>query len=343
MSTPFLKIDNVSKSFDSLQVLKDIELFVENREFVSLLGPSGCGKTTLLRIIAGLEEASQGRVILEGNDITSLCASKRNFGIVFQSYALFPNLNVFDNVSFGLKNKKTEKKIIQDKVKEVLDLVGLYDKIKAYPAELSGGQQQRVALARVLVLSPKLLLLDEPLSALDAKVRVRLRKELRRIHEQLKITTIMVTHDQEEAISMSDKIAVMNKGIIVQNDTPKNIYDNPENMFVADFIGNMNFIKLKDTASETKRKFFAIRPEHIEIARGIYNAENSYQGMIRDIEFKGNFYRVSFEVDDFENQIVEVDVPASELDNKSITRNQKYSINLNQSKLLIYNNGETIY
>lgn len=338
MDNHFLKIDNVSKSFDDLQVLTDIDFTVENKEFVSLLGPSGCGKTTLLRIIAGLEEATKGRVFVEGKDITNLCASKRNFGIVFQSYALFPNLNVFDNVAFGLRSKKKDRKVISEKVKDVLELVGLYDKIKAYPAELSGGQQQRVALARVLVLSPKLLLLDEPLSALDAKVRVKLRKELRKIHEKLQITTMMVTHDQEEAISMSDKIAVMNRGIIVQNDTPKNIYDKPTDMFVADFIGNMNFIKIKNTQSAEAeiQKFYAIRPEHIEIKENLDIQEHNYKGIIRDIEFKGNFYRLSFEVDEFDRQLVEVDVPASALNSEVINKDQTYTININKDKLLIY-------
>lgn len=237
-----LEAIDIQKSFAKTQVLQHINLDVRAGELVSFLGPSGCGKTTLLRIIAGLEHADYGRIFKHNEDITQLSTAKRKCGIVFQNYALFPNLNVADNIAFGLDKKSWSSAQRQARVQELLQLIELPDTADKYPHQLSGGQQQRVALARALAAKPELLLLDEPLSALDALVRVNLRQKIRQIQSQLNLATIMVTHDQEEALSISDRIAVMNQGVIEQLDQPHNIYFKPQTRFVAEFIGTMNFI-----------------------------------------------------------------------------------------------------
>ena len=237
---PFLRIRDLLKKFGSFTALRDISLDIYESEFVCFLGPSGCGKTTLLRAIAGLDIQTAGSVEQAGSDISALPPSERDFGIVFQSYALFPNLTVERNIAYGLENQGLAREKIKARVGELLSLVGLPDQGPKYPAQLSGGQQQRVALARALATSPGLLLLDEPLSALDAKVRVHLRHEVKALQENIGVTTIMVTHDQEEALAMSDRIVVMNHGVIEQVGTPSEIYREPETLFVADFIGEMN-------------------------------------------------------------------------------------------------------
>ncbi|NJO72226.1 MAG: ATP-binding cassette domain-containing protein [Oscillatoriales cyanobacterium RM1_1_9] len=243
LGEPYLRIEGVNKSFGSFVALREIYLDVYPGEFVCLLGPSGCGKTTLLRIIAGLEQQTSGRVIQGGKDVSNLPTSRRDFGIVFQSYALFPNLTVEQNIGYGLHNEGRPKSEIQAKVNELIDLVGLEGNAHKYPSQMSGGQQQRVALARALAQSPGLLLLDEPLSALDAKVREKLRSEITHLQKRLGITTVMVTHDQAEALSMADRVVVMDKGYIAQVGTPHNIYQEPNSPFVANFIGIMNFLK----------------------------------------------------------------------------------------------------
>lgn len=212
----YLEIKNVNKYYSKFHVLKNISLSIEKGEFISFLGPSGCGKTTLLRVISGLEELNSGNIFLKGKDISILHPSKRNFSIVFQSYALFPNMTTWENIAYGLKNKKMPKDLIEKKVKSVLEMVGLFSISNKYPNEMSGGQQQRVALARAVALEPDILLLDEPLSALDAKVREKLRNDIKSLQKKLGLTTIMVTHDQEEALSMSDKIMIMKDGEIMQ-------------------------------------------------------------------------------------------------------------------------------
>lgn len=237
-----LEAIDIQKSFTQVQVLEHINLNLHAGELVSFLGPSGCGKTTLLRIIAGLEHADYGRIFKHNEDITDLSTAKRKCGIVFQNYALFPNLTVADNIAFGLDKKIWSNAQRQARVREMLELIELPNIAAQYPQQLSGGQQQRVALARALAAQPELLLLDEPLSALDALVRVNLRQKIRQIQTQLNLATIMVTHDQEEALSISDRIAVMNKGVIEQLDSPHNIYFKPQTRFVAQFIGSMNFI-----------------------------------------------------------------------------------------------------
>ena len=237
---PYLEIKDLWKSFGEFQAIKGVSLAIAQGEFICFLGPSGCGKTTLLRAIAGLDLQTRGTIQQGGKDISALPPSKRDYGIVFQSYALFPNLTIEKNVAFGLENTKRPRAEIAARVDELLNLVGLTEQARKYPAQLSGGQQQRIALARAIAISPGLLLLDEPLSALDAKVRVHLRHEIKELQRKLGVTTIMVTHDQEEALSMADRIVVMNQGVIEQVGTPMEVYRHPRTLFVADFIGETN-------------------------------------------------------------------------------------------------------
>src|SRR5579863_832328 len=237
----FLELENISKYFGHNTAVDHISLAVEHGEFLTLLGPSGCGKTTILRMVAGFEVPSEGYILLDGEDITQRAASKRPMGMVFQSYALFPHMTAEQNIAFGMTIKKNQSaEIVKRRCAELLELVGLSDKGRSYPHQLSGGQQQRIALARALAVEPKVLLLDEPLSALDAKVRISLRNEIRHIQQQLKMTAIYVTHDQEEALAISDRIAVMAKGKIEQLDQPEEIYSNPRTIFAASFVGSSN-------------------------------------------------------------------------------------------------------
>ncbi|MEO6395545.1 MAG: ABC transporter ATP-binding protein [Devosia sp.] len=242
MTEPFLAIANITKSFGGNQVVKGVDLSFDKGEFVSLLGPSGCGKTTILRMVAGFERPTTGSIIVEGSDITDLPPNRRQIGMVFQAYALFPNMNVANNIGFGLKIAGQSREAITHRVDEMLRLIGLPNFGERFPFELSGGQQQRVALARALAPSPRMLLLDEPLSALDAKIRVSLREEIRAIQRELGITTLFVTHDQEEALSISDRIVVMNAGRVDQVGQPFEIYNRPATRFVATFVGTLNTI-----------------------------------------------------------------------------------------------------
>jgi len=239
----FLELESITKQFGQNTAVDHITLSVEQGEFLTLLGPSGCGKTTILRMVAGFETPSEGIILLDGDDITHRPASKRPMGMVFQSYALFPHMTAEQNIAFGMSIKRLPKDVIARRCAELLELVGLSDKGRSYPHQLSGGQQQRIALARALAVEPKVLLLDEPLSALDAKVRVSLRNEIRSIQQQLKTTAIYVTHDQEEALAISDRIAVMAKGRIEQLDQPEEIYTNPRTVFAATFVGTSNNFK----------------------------------------------------------------------------------------------------
>jgi iron(III) transport system ATP-binding protein len=242
VDAPYLALDGVSKRFGAFTALHGVDLRIARGEFVCFLGPSGCGKTTLLRIIAGLEAPSGGRLFQDGREITALPPAQRDYGIVFQSYALFPNLTVADNIAYGLVNQREPKARVRARVAELLALVGLPGVEGRFPAQLSGGQQQRIALARALATAPGLLLLDEPLSALDAIVRVRLRQEIKSLQRQLGVTTIMVTHDQEEALSVADRIVVMNQGVIEQVGTAMEVYREPATPFVADFVGRVNAV-----------------------------------------------------------------------------------------------------
>ncbi|WP_269932338.1 ABC transporter ATP-binding protein [Aminobacter sp. HY435] len=313
MADPFLSIQNVKKSFGNVSVVKDFNLDVGAGEFVSFLGPSGCGKTTMLRIVAGFEEPSAGKVLIGGKDVTGLKPNQRNIGMVFQAYALFPNLTVAQNIGFGLKVAGMPKAEAQQRIDEMLNIIKLPEFGDRYPYQLSGGQQQRIALARALAPKPKLLLLDEPLSALDAKVRISLREEIRSIQKKLGITTIFVTHDQEEALSMSDRIVVMNEGRADQTGTPFEIYNRPSTKFVANFVGTLNVLEgtISDAASGTvkinaeeiglKGKLngsksgdtlsLALRPEAISLGRKAGNDSN-LTGQIADVHFLGSVIRV---------------------------------------------------
>ncbi len=312
---PYLQIEDVTKRFGAFTALDRVSLEIFAGEFVCFLGPSGCGKTTLLRAIAGLDPQSSGRVLQDGRDISRLPPSKRDFGIVFQSYALFPNLTVEKNVAYGLDSRRRPREEVAARVAELLALVGLPTEGRKYPAQLSGGQQQRVALARALATSPGLLLLDEPLSALDARVRVRLRHEIRSLHRRLAVTTIMVTHDQEEALTMADRIVVMNQGVIDQVGTPVEIYRFPSTPFVADFVGSMNFLsgtvvgpgRVRAAGTELccpddalvmgqgSAVQVCLRPEDVAV-RGIApGQENVVPARIRELEFLGSFCRGTLE------------------------------------------------
>ncbi len=329
----FLKIENVTKRFGNFTALKQIDLNVQKGEFVCLLGPSGCGKTTLLRVIAGLEEPSIGsKVMIEGKDITNLPPAKRDFGIVFQSYALFPNLTAFQNVAYGLKNKKLPKQQIKDKVMESLALVNLDHLHNRYPSQLSGGQQQRIALARALAISPSFLLLDEPLSALDAKVRIKLRMEIRNLQEKLGITTIMVTHDQEEALSMGDKIAVMNNASLEQLGSPQEIYEKPITPFVADFIGTVNTFK-----------GVAIRPEHVKLHTE--PKKSTLAATVDTMEFRGSSYRLFLNItnaaeDHFDKDTLIADLTTSEMNRLQIQKGRELFAEMPEKHVITYKEQE---
>jgi len=269
-----LQLQGLSKRFGDVIALQNMELTIASGEFVAFLGPSGCGKTTALRIVAGFDYPDSGRVIVEGKDITQVPASRRDMGMVFQAYSLFPNLSALDNVAFGLRVRGVRHGQRTKRAWELLDLVGLGNAARRYPHQLSGGQQQRVALARALAIEPRVLLLDEPLSALDAKVRVQLREEIRRIQTKLGITTLFVTHDQEEALSISDRVVILSQGQIQQVGTPAEIYGHPETVFVAEFVGTMNRIRGTVAASPSGFVDSAAGPLRVEAARGRPSAED---------------------------------------------------------------------
>ncbi len=305
-ASPFLSLTNLHKAFGQFVALQDINLDIFPGELVCFLGPSGCGKTTLLRIIAGLEVQTRGAIRQAGRDISTAHPVQRDYGIVFQSYALFPNLCVADNVAYGLVNRKVSKDLVQKRVQELLKLVGLPGSDNKFPSQLSGGQQQRIALARALATSPGLLLLDEPLSALDALERVRLRGEIRSLQQSLGVTTIMVTHDQEEALSMADRIVVMNHGCIEQVGTPTEIYREPASAFVADFVGHVNVlngsvsnnvlqlgemqIPLENIPTQSRSagdvKVY-LRPEDVFVQPILAGEAFVFQATIHEIEFMG--------------------------------------------------------
>ncbi|MFT3988070.1 ABC transporter ATP-binding protein [Aestuariivirga sp.] len=309
----FLELEHLEKSFGATRVVRDFNLSVEKGEFISLLGPSGCGKTTVLRMVAGFESPDSGAIRIDGKDIVGLRANQRNIGMVFQAYAMFPNLTVAGNVAFGLKIKGMPAAEIKKRVDEMLQLIGLPEHGNRYPFQLSGGQQQRVALARALAPKPRMLLLDEPLSALDAKIRVSLRTEIRAIQRELGITTIFVTHDQEEALSISDRIVVMNGGIAEQVGQPHDIYNRPATRFVANFVGTLNnmdaFIRdpatgllglggtevrvdpAKVTGHAGERQGLAIRPEAVNLGRTA-GADVVLPAVIEDVHFLGSVVRV---------------------------------------------------
>ncbi|MBL8902526.1 MAG: putative 2-aminoethylphosphonate ABC transporter ATP-binding protein [Rhizobiales bacterium] len=352
----YLRVANLTKNFGPFTALKDVSLDVALGEFVCFLGPSGCGKTTLLRIIAGLETQSVGRIEQAGRDISNLPPSQRDFGIVFQSYALFPNLTVEQNIAYGLQSVERDKAKIRARTAELLNLVGLPEQGPKYPAQLSGGQQQRIALARALAISPGLLLLDEPLSALDAKVRGYLRHEIKRLQRRLGVTTIMVTHDQEEALSMADRVVVMNDGVIEQIGTPTEIYREPASLFVADFIGSMNKLRVT-VADQTHVKIgtatlacrshglakkaeavLALRPEDViplESADAA-KAVNAYPVKVRDMEFLGSHWRAWLTSEAFGGAEIDCQFSINAVRRLDISQGASLSIQLPQDRVHVF-------
>ncbi len=309
----FLEISNLQKDYAGNRVVENFNLAVEQGEFISFLGPSGCGKTTVLRMVAGFETPSAGSIRIDGKDVVNLKPNQRNIGMVFQAYALFPNMTVAQNLAFGLKVAGKSKAEIESTVQEMLALIKLEELGQRYPFQLSGGQQQRVALARALAVKPKLLLLDEPLSALDAKIRVSLREEIRAIQRKLQITTIFVTHDQEEALSMSDRIVVMHKGKADQCGTPFEIYNQPKTRFVASFVGTINVLAGVVTDAQAGRfslngvelklgrslgdlkpgdaLALALRPEAASLGASLGKSVQ-LMGIVQDVNFLGSVIRV---------------------------------------------------
>ena len=302
MHMSYIEFKNINKFYGENQVLKNISLNVEKGQFVTLLGPSGCGKSTLLRCLSGLEEISSGQIIMDGKDITDLEPRDRNIGMVFQHYSLFPNMTVEENIAFGLKMKKKSKQEIAKKVKDAMEMVELTGKEKEYPDNLSGGQQQRVALARSIVQEPKVLLLDEPLSAIDAKLRKSLQNSIKEVHKKLGLTSIFVTHDQDEAMVMSDTIHLFHEGKIEQSSDPITMYTSPVSKFAAAFIGNYNILTEQEFEKVTGRKIhspegIAIRPETLQISDGkTPEAEYVFEGVITDNTPKGNVLQYHVDV-----------------------------------------------
>jgi ABC-type Fe3+/spermidine/putrescine transport system ATPase subunit len=350
-----LKLENLTKRFGNLVAVDQVNLEIEEGEFICFLGPSGCGKTTVLRMITGFETVTEGKVIFDGKVINDLIPQKREFGIVFQSYALFPNMTVEDNIAFGLKVRKMPKKAVSERVDQMLDLIGLRDWRRLYPAQLSGGQQQRVALVRALAPNPQVLLLDEPLSALDAKIRVRLRAEIKRLQQELKKTMIYVTHDQEEALSIADKVVVMETGQFRQVGKPIDIYKYPASSFVADFVGTSNFFKglwTHDRVQTEKREFkisrrgssskeevyLAIRPEKIEVFKygepaGHLESTNLIPGRIDVVTFLGAAVRLVVNMDGEE---VISDVIEKEFEQRQLKQGEEVVLYFPPEAFIIY-------
>lgn len=357
----YLEIEKLWKKFGEFQALKDINLQIGEGEFVCFLGPSGCGKTTLLRAIAGLDLQTQGVIKQAGRDISILPPAQRDYGIVFQSYALFPNLTIEKNVAFGLENTKRSRSEIKERVDELLKLVGLADQAHKYPAQLSGGQQQRIALVRAIAISPGLLLLDEPLSALDAKVRIHLRHEIKELQRKLGVTTIMVTHDQEEALSMADRIVVMNKGMIEQVGTPLEVYRNPKTLFVADFIGETNkytvavnldgSVQFGDLQFQCRahqlpvgtKATVIIRPNDIvphgatlDTGSSAENGENLIQVKIDSMEFLGSFWRTHMSSPVLQGRQLIADFSINAERRLNLAKDKIIFVQLPKSRLLVF-------
>ena len=357
----FLEVRNITKMFGQFTALSDISVGIRQGEFVSVLGPSGCGKTTLLRVIAGLEEQNSGSVWIADRDVSREPVANRKLGIVFQSYALFPNINIIGNVQYGINRRQFSTAQREQRAMEMLELVGIQEQSHKYPAQLSGGQQQRVALARALAPSPSLLLLDEPLSALDAQVRVYLRAEIRRIQETLGVTTLMVTHDQEEALTMADRVVVMDEGMLMQYATPHELYVSPQNTFVAGFIGEMNFMSdcmgrdpdsiffgqyiLKTESGRAgnyqgRPVIVAIRPEDIRVIRDTSVADNILKTKVERIEFRGSLYtirlRVLHQAGGATDQRLNMDLQVEAMETLKIRSQMELPIHLPPERLLLF-------
>jgi iron(III) transport system ATP-binding protein len=359
---PYLRIMNITKTFGELVALKDISLDVVEGEFVCFLGPSGCGKTTLLRIIAGLEQQNVGRIFQSGKDISRLPPRDRDFGIVFQSYALFPNLTASQNIAYGLENQKATKRKIKERVEELLELVGLPEIGYKYPSQLSGGQKQRIALARALATSPGLLLLDEPLSALDARVRVALRLEIKHLQERLGVTTIFVTHDQEEALVMADRIVVMSEGVIEQVGAPEEIYRLPSTPFVADFVGQMNFLPGLAGPGENQVRcgnsilecdyshgfsvdrpvMIAIRPEDVRVGNPNQEHSNTILCRVDEMIFLGSFYRLLTLMPDITEPYLVAEISNNRMRDLDIKYGSEVSVYLPAPLIRVYPDGRKL-
>jgi iron(III) transport system ATP-binding protein len=352
---PYLVVTNVTKRFGDFVALRSVSLHVGEGEFVCFLGPSGCGKTTLLRAIAGLDIQSSGTIEQGGRDISALPPEERDFGIVFQSYALFPNLTVRQNIAYGLENRGMKRADIDARVHELLELVGLPDHARKYPSQISGGQQQRVALARALAPKPGLILLDEPLSALDAKVRIRLRQELKQLQQHLGVTMVMVTHDQDEALSIADRIVVMNVGVVEQVGTPAEIYDTPASRFVADFIGAMNFftgtvvspsqVRVGDLrlACEPNGRdqgdpvVVAIRPEDIRVMEPADQAQaNGIETEVGPIEFLGSYVRTQLRHPAFAQEMLTAEISQNLVRRRQIQPGNHLLVQLPPERLRVF-------
>jgi iron(III) transport system ATP-binding protein len=354
-AAPFLRIRDLVKRFGAFTALRNVSLDVRAGEFVCFLGPSGCGKTTLLRAIAGLDPQDEGTIEIAGRDVSHLPPAARDFGIVFQSYALFPNLTVAANVGYGLVNRRKTRGEIEARVRELLTLVGLTDQEKKYPVQLSGGQQQRVALARALATSPGLLLLDEPLSALDARVRLRLRDEIRALQRRVGVTTIMVTHDQEEALAMADRIVVMNQGEIDQVGMPLEIYRNPATAFVADFVGSMTFLDAEVAGADRLRiggleircadagRFvqgtsvrLGLRPEEVRVRNLDPSTPNALDATVASVDFLGPFCRAQLKPSAAPEVTILADFSANLMRDLSVRQGQKLTIALPPEALRVF-------
>lgn len=297
----FIRFEHIQKSFDNNKVLDDINISIKEKEFITLLGPSGCGKTTLLRSLAGLTKVDSGNIFIDDKDVTYLESKDRKINMIFQQYSLFPTMTVYKNIAFGLKMQKIDKKEINDRVMSALEMVDLLGSENKYPSQLSGGEQQRVALARAIVTQAKVLLLDEPFSAIDAKLRKSLQIKIKEIHNKLGLTSIFVTHDQEEALRMSDRIYLMHDGKIEQEGTPMELYLNPKTPFVAGFMGHYNLYNEEST--------WAIRPEAIDISSMPYKDKNEeyvyLEGIVERVIPQGNILRYTVKL---ENRFMDVDV-----------------------------------
>ncbi len=348
-----IELQNITKTFGEYKAIDNLSLSIPSGDLIALLGPSGCGKTTLLRIIAGLELADSGKIILENKDTTNLPPREKNVGFVFQHYALFRRLTVFENVAFGLKvlpfRQRPARKEIRERVEHLLKLVQMDWALKRYPSQLSGGQRQRVALARALAVNPRVLLLDEPFSALDAKVRQELRRWLRKLHDEIHVTSIFVTHDQEEALELADKIVVINKGRIEQQGTPQEVYDHPANAFVYNFLGNVNVFhgrikngkvslgthhldapdELKHTEERASQTF--VRPHEIGISR-IRSNETDLAGTIREVRIMGGQIGLNLDCEGFENAI-DAEIPRELYLNLQLAKGEKVFVSLNRVRV----------
>lgn len=356
-----LEIRGIKKNFEAFTALRNIDLDVRQGEMLCLLGPSGCGKTTLLRIIAGLETQSAGTISQNGRDISLLPPYRRDYGIVFQSYALFPNLTIADNVSYGLVNRRMKRDEIARRVTELLKLVGLPTSGNKYPSQLSGGQQQRVALARALATNPGLLLLDEPLSALDALERIRLRGEIRRLQQQVGVTTILVTHDQEEALSMADRIVVMNHGVIEQVGSPQEIYERPATAFVADFVGKVNVLpgialgnkrfrvgglelhceNCAQTHAEGTSVSLYLRPEDRILENITDDTPNQFNALINRIEFLGGSCIAEVSFEELPGQLLSFQFSLNQLHDYDIRAGKRLKLALRANRIRTFATSRT--